>query len=565
MGEIETTLDAHPGVRQSVVIAREDTTGDKRLVAYVVADSGYWGAEKGESEEVQRANLVVGLRRWLAEKLPEFMVPSAFMVLDTMPLTPSGKVDRKALPAPDQLRDAAAVYVAPRTSLEETLVQIWKEVLRVDRVGVQDNFFSLGGHSLLATQVISRIRKLVDVELPLRQLFEFPTIAELVSRIAEFKAGGTVVLPPIRRVSRDGDLPLSFAQQRLWFLDQLEPNSTVYSIPLKIRLNGSLRLELLASALNEIVRRHEVLRTRFLVKGDLPIQVIADEVNIEVPVEDLGVLPPSSQESEIQRMAAKNALHEFHLDTGPLIYANLLRLGEREHVLLLNLHHIVFDGWSRHILLSELAALYDAYCDGRSSPLPELPLQYADYAVWQQQYLQGEVLERLLSYWKQKLAGAPATLDLPTDRPRPAIESFRGAVQLFAFPKMLSEDVARTSRQLGTTPFMTLLAAFQSLLARYSGQDDMVLGAAIANRNRAEVEGMIGFFANTLVLRTSLAGDPSFRELLERVKDTALGAYAHQDMPFERLVEELRPERSLSYNPLFQVLFSLAKYAATFV
>ena len=543
LGEIETVLERHPSVQNCVVVVREDVPGDKRLVAYVVPAT---------AATVSPA----ALRELVGQHLPDYMTPTAFVQMEKLPLSPNGKVDRNALPAPEPSRDETESFVGPRNPVEMKLAEIWAEVLRLPEVSVYDNFFRLGGHSLLATQVVSRVRKWLNVELPLRAMFEAPTVADLAVRVGRLQVD-VHALTPVRPVSRDLALPLSFAQQRLWFLDQLEPNSTVYSIPLKIRLNGSLRLELLASALNEIVRRHEVLRTRFLMKGDLPIQVIADEVNIEVPVEDLGFLPPSSQESEIRRMATKNALHEFHLDTGPLIYANLLRLGEREHVLLLNLHHIVFDGWSRHILLSELAALYDAYCDGRSSPLPELPLQYADYAVWQQQYLQGEVLERLLLYWKQKLAGAPATLDLPTDRPRPAIESFRGAVQLFTFPKMLSENVARTSRQLGSTPFMTLLAAFQSMLKRYSGQDDMVLGAAIANRNHTEVEGMIGFFANTLVLRTSLAGDPSFRELVERVKDTALNAYAHQDLPFERLVEELQPERSLSYNPLFQVLFSL--------
>ena len=543
LGEIETVLERHPSVQNCVVVVREDAPGDKRLVAYVVPAT---------AATVSPA----ALRELVGQHLPDYMTPTAFVQMERLPLSPNGKVDRKALPAPEPSREDTESFVGPRNAVELKLAEIWAEVLRLPEVGVYDNFFRLGGHSLLATQVVSRVRKWLNVELPLRAMFEAPTIADLAVRVEHLQVDHHT-LTPMWPVSRDRSLPLSFAQQRLWFLDQLEPNSTFYSIPLKIRLSGSLRMELLATVLNEIVRRHEVLRARFLVKGDLPIQVIADEISIELPVEDLGFLPPSSQEAAIRRMATENALHEFHLDTGPLIHANLLRLDEREHVLLLNVHHIVFDGWSRHILLSELAALYDAYCDGRSSPLPELPLQYADYAVWQQQHLRGEVLERLLSYWKHKLTGAPPTLDLPTDRPRPAIETFRGAVKLVAFPKRLSDEVARTSRHLGSTPFMTLLAAFQSMLKRYSGQDDIVLGAAIANRNHAEVEGMIGFFANTLVLRTSLAGDPSFRELLERVKDTALGAYAHQDLPFERLVEELRPERSLSHNPLFQVLFSL--------
>ncbi len=349
--------------------------------------------------------------------------------------------------------------------------------------------------------------------------------------------------------------PVTFAQQRLLFLDQLDPNSTSYSVPWSIRITGKLDSNALERSLNEIVRRHEILRTTFDIVDGQPVQIVAS--SLQIPLVRVDLTNEGDGKEAAQSAAILEARTPLDLKNGPLVRTELLELGPEEHVLLFTTHHIVFDGWSRRILVNDLAALYDAFCDGRPSPLQELPLQYADYAVWQRNYLQGESLEKLLSYWRGQLAGAPATIDLPTDRPRPAIQSFRGANKSFAFSRTISAEVLRGSRQLGTTPFMTLLAGFQSLLARYSGQNDIVVGAPIANRNRAETEELVGFFANTLALRTNLSGDPNFRELLERVKDTALGAYAHQDMPFERLVEELRPERSLSYNPLFQVLFSL--------
>jgi amino acid adenylation domain-containing protein len=349
--------------------------------------------------------------------------------------------------------------------------------------------------------------------------------------------------------------PVTFAQQRLLFLHQLDPNSTSYLVPWSIRIKGQLDPQALERSLNEIVRRHEILRTTFDVIEGHSVQTISPFQRI--PLVMVNLSDAANPEREAQSGAMKEAQTPLDLKRGPIVRTLLLQLGESDFVLLITTHHIVFDGWSRRVLVSELAALYDAYRQGRSSPLGDLPLQYADYAVWQRDYLQGEALEKLLNYWKQQLAGAPTTLDLPTDRPRPAVQSFRGAAKSFACPKGLSEAVAASARKFGATSFMVLLAGFYMVLARYSGQDDILVGAVIANRNRAEVEGLIGLFANTLPLRTRLDGDPSFRELVSRVKDTALGAYAHQDMPFERLVEELRPERSLSYNPLFQVLFSL--------
>ncbi len=501
--------------------------------------------------------LVPQLRERLAEKLPEFMVPSAFVVLDAMPLSPNGKINRRALPAPEQSRDAAAVYVAPRTPLEETLARVWSEVLHVDKVGVQDNFFTLGGHSLLATQVISRIRQAVGVELPLRHMFEWPTISELVLKIDEIQTVGSVVLPPIQRVPRDQPLPLSFAQQRLWFLDQLDPDNPLYNVPLAIRLTGMLHRDALSRSFNEIVRRHEVLRTTYAFKDDQPVQVIAENLNIDVPLVDLSDLPADTQEATVRRMAIDNGRRTFTLETGPLFRANLLKLGEQDHVLLLNTHHIVTDGWSIWRFVKELAVLYEAFQAEKPAPLPELPVQYADYAAWQRKWMDGETLETQLGYWTKRLAGAPDSLELPTDRPRPPVLSYRGAVERVVYPKSLHDKLNAFSRREGVTLFMTLLAAYQTLLYRYTGQDDIVVGSPIANRICVEIEDLMGFFVNTLVMRTDLSGNPTFRELLQRVRATALGAYANQDLPFEKLVEALRPERAMDRTPLFQVWFVL--------
>ncbi|HZQ68471.1 MAG TPA: condensation domain-containing protein, partial [Terriglobales bacterium] len=349
--------------------------------------------------------------------------------------------------------------------------------------------------------------------------------------------------------------PVTFAQQRLWFLDELQPNSAAYNVSWPLQITGKLKIEALQQSLDEIVRRHEVLRTTFATQEGQPVQVVAQTGSVPVSIVDLS--QHASRESEARRLIAEEAQRPLDLKAGPLVRAQLLRMQEEEHILLLTTHHIIFDGWSRRILVGELATLYEAFSCGKPSPLPDLSLQYADYAVWQRKHLQGQVLDKQLSYWKQRLAGAPASLALSTDHPRPAVQSFRGAIQTFVIPQRLIEQMNSLVRQQGATLFMGLLAAFQLLLSRYTGQDDIVVGTPIASRNRSEVEGLIGLFANTLVLRTKLSGRWTFSELLEQVKETALGAYAHQDMPFEKLVEELRPERSLSHNPLFQVLFSL--------
>ncbi|HEX5746349.1 MAG TPA: amino acid adenylation domain-containing protein, partial [Archangium sp.] len=541
LGEVESVLAQHPQVRETVVVVREDVPGDKRLVAYVVANDA--------------APEASALRSWMKERLPEYMVPPAYVVMEALPLSPNGKVDRKSLPAPEQ---AQTEYVAPRNETERLLAQLWSEVLGVARVGIHDSFFDLGGHSLLATQLLSRLRATFQVELPLRSLFEATSIAALALKLEEaLRAGQGVQAPPLTRVSREGSLPLSFAQQRLWFLDQLQPGSSFYNIPTAVRLEGALDVPALERALHELVRRHESLRTTFHTHQGQPVQVISADGSLLLQVEDLRSLPSAEREAEAQRRTLAYALRPFDLGRGPVLRALLLRLDEHQHVLVLTMHHIVSDGWSMGVLVREMAALYETFSQGRPSPLPELPVQYADYSAWQRDWLQGEVLEQQLGWWRQQLADAPRALELPTDKSRPPVQTHRGATCRVLLPLPLSLAVKSLAQREGATPFMVLLAAFQVLMSRYSGQDDISVGSPIAGRNRGEVEGLIGFFVNTLVLRSRLSPQQSFRELLARVRETTLGAYAHQDVPFEKLVEELQPERDQSRSPLFQVMFTV--------
>ncbi|WP_331875502.1 amino acid adenylation domain-containing protein, partial [Longimicrobium sp.] len=537
-GEIEAALRQDAGVAECAVVARAEA-GETRLVAYVV------GEARAEA-----------LRAHLRGSLPDYMLPSAFVFLDALPLTPNGKLDRKALPAPD-LASLEEWYVAPRTPVEEVLAGIWAEVLRLERVGAEENFFELGGHSLLATRVVSRIREVFGVELPLRALFEGPTVAGVALRVEEIRRAELPVLPPVVPTGRTGAIPLSYAQERLWFLDQLEPGSATYNMPAALRLAGALNERALERALGEIVRRHESLRTVFTAVAGSPVQVIAPFAGFTLPIDDLSRLAEADREAAVRRRASEEAARPFDLAAGPLFRAALLRLGHEDHVLLLSAHHIVSDGWSTGVFFREMSALYAAYRDGRESPLPELPVQYAEYAVWQREQLAGELLDRQLAYWKQRLAGAPELLELPTDRPRPPVRTYQAASVPVELSPELLERLQALGRNEGTTLYMTLLSAFQVLLSKYAGVDDIVVGSPIAGRTRGEVETLIGFFVNTLVLRTDLSGDPSFRETLRRVREVTLSAYEHQDVPFEKLVEELQPERSLSHSPLFQVMFTL--------
>ncbi|HEY0553813.1 MAG TPA: amino acid adenylation domain-containing protein, partial [Thermoanaerobaculia bacterium] len=550
LGEIEAALGRLPAVRQAVVTVREEG-GDKRLVGYLVLEAA--DAPQPAAE----------LREALRKSLPEYMIPSAFVTLKALPLTPSGKVDRRALPAPEA-GAAAEEYTAPQGPVEELLAGIWAEVLRVERVGARDNFFALGGHSLLATQVVSRVRSALGVELSLHRMFEAPTVAGLaraVEAARQEREGWS--LPPIVRVPRGASFPLSFSQERMWFLNRLDPGTSAYNLSRAVRLHGTLDIDLLGRCFTELVRRHETLRTVFAEIDGRPVQVIRPPAPIDLELVDLRHLPPEAREAESRRRANEETARPFDLSRDPLIRATLLRLvegeaGAAEHALLLTLHHICSDGWSMGILIGELAALYRAFAAGEGSPLPELPVQYVDFSTWQRQVLAGEVLEAEKAYWSGKLSGSPPPpLLLPADRRRGAASGFQVGVGTIVLPADLATGLKGLSRRQSASLYMTLLAAWKLLLARVTGEEDVLLGAPIANRNRAEVEGLIGFFLNTLVLRTDTAGDPGFQELLGRVRETCLGAFAHQDLPLEQVLKAAQGDRDGGRTSPFQVMFLL--------
>ncbi|NNC00087.1 amino acid adenylation domain-containing protein, partial [Corallococcus exiguus] len=539
LGEIEAALRRAPGLKDAVVVAKGEAA-DKRLVAYVTPKAN-------ASLEVE------ALKTHLRLGLPEYMVPAAFVVLDALPLNSNGKVDRKALPEPEAPQ-SGDTYVAPRTEVEAKLASIWAEVLRLPQVGVKDSFFELGGHSLLATQVVSRVRAEFSVELPLRALFESPTVEALAVRLTGLTRTSTSQLT---RVSHDGPLPLSFAQQRLWLIDQLEPGSPLYNVPVAVRLEGYLRADMLERALQEVVRRHDALRTTFTQVDGEPVQRIHSDSPVPLGLVDLSDVPEAQREPEARFQVEQEMRRPFDLRTGPLIRTLLFKLAEHEHVLVVTLHHIVSDGWSLGVLVREVTALYAAFSAGQPSPLPALPVQYADFADWQRRTLSGETLRQEMAYWESKLSGAPAVLELPTDFPRPAVRSTSGATFGFTLSRELTEALRSLGHREGGSLFMVLLAAWQGLLSRYTGQQDLSVGSPIAGRTRAETEGLIGFFVNTLVLRAKVDEGQSFQALLQQVRAAVLDAYEHQEVPFEKLVEVLQPTRSLSHTPLFQTLLAL--------
>ncbi|HYH80099.1 MAG TPA: amino acid adenylation domain-containing protein, partial [Longimicrobium sp.] len=537
LGEIEARLCGHPAVREAVVMAREDVPGDQRLVAYWV------GGEETDAE---------ALRTHLSGILPDHMLPAAYVRLDALPLTTNGKVDRRALPSPDEMAFPRRGYEAPADETETALAEIWADVLRVERVGRRDHFFDLGGHSLLAVKVISRVRQVLGSEVALGDLFLRPVLADFARGIAQ--AGGAA-LPPIEPVDRGGRLALSFAQQRLWFLDRLGGAGAAYHVPLRRRMRGALDREALARALDAVVARHEALRTTFRVMDGEAVQWIAPpDAGFRLVEHDLSTEP--DREVRLRRLMAEEAGAPFDLAQGPLIRGRLVRMEPDDHVLLVTMHHIVSDAWSMGVLFGELGVLYAAFGRGEPDPLPALPLHYADYAAWQRRWVEGEVLQRQQDYWTRTLAGAPERLELPADRPRPAEQDHAGASVALELDEATTEGLKALGRRRGTTPFMTLLAAWAVVLSRLSGQDDVVVGTPTANRGRREIEGLIGFFVNTLALRFDLAGAPTVAELLERVKARTLEAQHHQDIPFEQVVERVQPARSLSHTPLFQVMFA---------
>ncbi|HEX8708053.1 MAG TPA: condensation domain-containing protein, partial [Pyrinomonadaceae bacterium] len=533
-------------IREATVTTVEDDSGDKHLAGYLVA----------RPEQVIN---VSELRGYLRERLPGYMIPALFVMLAELPRLPNGKVDHNRLPAPGGERPELTDKFAPaRNAEEELLVGIWSQVLKVEKVGINDNFFELGGHSLLVTRIISRMRKAFNLDVPARLLFENPTVASLAESLRGLRrARQGVRVPPLLPRSREKASPLSFQQQRLWFLDQLQPGLAAYNLISAVALKGRLDLDALERTLNEIVRRHESLRTTFILTEGQPAQLIHEPQPLELPAVDLRQASEEERRERARQLAAEAARQPFDLSRGPLVRALLLRLAEDEHWFVMVLHHIVSDGWSTGVLIREMAALYTSYSGGQESPLAELTIQYADYAAWQREWMQGQALARQLEYWREHLKGAPALLELKTDKPRPAVQSHRGARQTFALTTELTGALKALSLQEEATLFMTLLAAFEIVLHYFSNQEDIVVGSPVANRNMVETEGLIGLFANTLVFRVDLSGNPSFRELLHRVREVAIEAYAHQDVPLEKLVDELRIERNLSHLPLFQVMLVL--------
>jgi acyl carrier protein len=470
-------------------------------------------------------------------------------------LNANGKIDRQALPEPSTTSVGSHELTAPRNDAERALLGIWREVFRREEIGVEDNFFDIGGHSLMATQVVSRLNKRFQVSPPASIIFEHPTIAGLAAWIASATASSDQLAEPLVRVPRAGDLPLSFAQQRLWVVDQFDTGNPMYNVVRTLRIGGALDLSLLERALNEIVRRHESQRTIFEARNGEPVQVILPELRVPIEREDFSALPLDAAEARARECLGQESSRRFDLAKAPLLRAKCARLATDDHVLILSMHHIVSDGWSAAVFFNELSAIYSAFAAGQPSPLPELAIQYADYAAWQRKALSGVNLTRQLDYWRRQLSGAPPELALPFDRPHTENGSHEGTYELVELPRELTTPLADLGRKADATLFMTLLAGYQAMLGFYSRQDKIVIGTDVANRPNAETEALIGFFVNLLPICTDLSGDPKFSDLLARVRETAVGAYAHQDLPFDKLVEELRPERRFGQNPIVQSLF----------
>jgi amino acid adenylation domain-containing protein/non-ribosomal peptide synthase protein (TIGR01720 family) len=539
LGEIEARLLEHAGVREAVVIAQDGIQGPM-LVGYIVANQ--------TNDELLREELMhQELRAQLLQQLPDYMVPQHWLFLPRLPLTPNGKLDRKALPKADASQVQKS-YVAPTTELQRNIAQIWQDVLNLEQVGLSDNFFELGGHSLLATQAMSRVRQLLNVEVALRTLFEHSTLEGFVQALCSETSAP--MAPPLLPVARDQAMRLSYAQERQWFLWQLDPQGVAYNLPLALRLQGRLDVEALARSFDSLIERHETLRTIFVQNGAVVVPVLQANAGVVLEAHAL------DDASQIAAQVEAEAHRPFDLKQDALLRAKLLRLADDDHVLILTQHHIVSDAWSMQVMVDELVELYAAYRDGRDVQLAALPIQYADYAHWQRQWMDSGERERQLAYWTAQLGGEQPVLALPTDHPRPNVQSFVGATRSVTLPKPLLDSLKALAQREHSTLFMLLLASFQTLLHRYSGQRDIRVGVPIANRNRVETERLIGFFVNTQVLKADINGQGAFNELLAQVKQTALQAQAHQDLPFEQLVEALQPQRSLSHSPLFQVMFN---------
>jgi amino acid adenylation domain-containing protein len=548
--EIRRAVNSHPRIRDSVVVLGREKEGEEELIVYYVARR-----EVAEDE----------IRGYVRERIIEETVPTQFVQVKRIPLTLNGKINYEGLAALAGQgherrggRNGRRANTVGCTGIEEIVGGIWEEVLGVEGIGVEENFFEIGGHSLLATQVVSRIRERVGVEIGLRSVFEGRTVRGMAARVeAALRGGREFERPQIAPARADAPLPLSYAQQRLWFIDQVKPDSSVYNLPNAVRLDGDLSIPAFEYSLSEITRRHETLRTNFRMIDGRPVQIISQAEPVTIPTVDLPELSEERRETVLARIAKKEGLRPFDLARDRLLRVTLLRLRDQEHVVLLTMHHIITDGWSMSILIKEMAALYEAFLSGRQSPLPDLPIQYADYSVWQHGWLRSQVLEDHLVYWRQQLGDELPASEIATDRPRPSIQTFREEAEPIAFTIEMLKGLRKLSSAEGVTLYMTLLSALSVLLHRYTQEQSVVIGSSIANRNRIETEGLIGLFVNLLVLRSDLSGDPTFAELLRRVRDVCFGMQAYQDLPFQKLVEELHPHRDLSRNPLFQMVFVL--------
>jgi acyl-CoA synthetase (AMP-forming)/AMP-acid ligase II/acyl carrier protein len=548
--EVEAVLIDHPAIAEAAVFpVGHDSLGED-VAAVAVLKQGSSATESA-------------IQMFASRRLANFKIPRRIAIVDRIPKGPTGKVQRRRLAMQLGLDAFGKIgktreYVPARTDVERTLTSIWRDVLQLESVSVDDHFFELGGDSLKSTQVINRVRGAYGVDLSFLSFFETPTVAQMAASIEALRGETRAGMGPRLDARRNGDAaPLSFAQQRLWFFDQLEPGNPLYHQSWHFYLTGPLSREALQRSLDEILRRHEVLRTKYIAVEGVPEQIVTAFDSLPLSFVDLGAVPETERDTAAKEMALEESRKPFDLTRGPLIRAALARTAEQEHLFSVTVHHVASDGWSGGILFRELTALYAAFLEGKPSPFAPLPVQYADFAIWQRQWMQGELLETHLAYWKNHLAGAPLMLNLSTDHPRPPAQTFRGATEQAALARELTDELRALSRRENATLFMTSVAAFKILLHRLSGQNDIVIGTDVAGRNRTEIEGLIGFFINTPVLRTQLSGNPTFRELLRRVRETALGAYEHQDLPFEKLVEELRPARSLGHHPVFQVMLVL--------
>jgi amino acid adenylation domain-containing protein len=545
LGEIEAALARCSGVREAAVVAIEDRPGEKRVVAYAT------GTDEGAPDAAM-------LRAELRRSLPQYMIPSAIVVLETFPTTPNGKVDRKSLSALNADEAKTRTYSPPRTHTEELLCGLWAAALGIERVGVRENFFELGGHSLLATRLISRVRGVFQIDLSLRSFLERPTVAALAESVESTLArGGPRESPPLEKVARETIAPLSFAQERLWSLAQDEGGNRAYTIPAAMRIVGRLDVAAVEASLQALVRRHEILRTTFPMEDGRPVQKVAPEIDLPFHRADIASCSAEDKESEIRRLLQAEANRTFDLARGPLFQAILVAVGDEDHVFGLVLHHIITDGWSTDILVRDFVHLYAVSRGEAPVRLPELPVQYADYCFWQRKQLTGAVLESQLTYWRDKLDGAPTALDLPTDWPRPPVQTYRGATLRFEVSGTTTPQLRDLAHESDATLFMVLLGAFNVMLAHRSGQNDLCVGTWSANRMQEEVADLIGLFADTQVLRTDLSGNPTFRVLLERVRATALEAQAYHELPFAQVMQQSEPGPDPSRHPLFQVMFVL--------